>query len=49
MKGTGAYAEMLRQRYNVICKRLGLNERDFELDTSRFVAPVLPGQQLRLF
>ena len=50
MVGTGAYAEMLRRRFDAACRRLGLNERRhaLRLDTSRFRRPPQKGDQLRL-
>ena len=51
MKGTGAYAEMLRARFDKACRRLGLNERKdaFRLDTTLFRRPQKKGDQLALF
>ena len=50
MRGHGAYAAMIAARFAAACRRLGLNEREFEeLDTSQFVrAPGAP-QQAGLF
>lgn len=49
MTGTGLFAELLRQRYEKACKRLGLDQREEPaLDCSRFVPPARHGQQ-RLF
>jgi DNA repair photolyase len=50
MVGTGAYAEMLRIRFETACRRLHLNERrrGLTLDTSRFRRPPQKGDQLRL-
>jgi DNA repair photolyase len=54
MTGTGNYAELLAKRFEVACRRLGLNgaERGTrprrELDCSRFRPPAPPGQ-LQLF
>jgi DNA repair photolyase len=49
MRGTGPYAELLRRRFQVACRRLGLNSggRD-TLDTALFRPPQLPGSQLHL-
>lgn len=46
MTGTGLFAQLLRQRFDKACKRLGLdrNDRDFELDCSRFRPPARAGQ-----
>ncbi len=51
MRGSGAYAEMLRRRFEAACKRLGLNDRSraFVLDTTRFRRPPKQGDQLALF
>jgi DNA repair photolyase len=52
MRGTGAYAELLEQRFDVASRRLGLDERAYRLDTSLFRVPAIPdpnGGQLRLF
>jgi DNA repair photolyase len=48
MEGTGPYADMLRQRFDRACTRLGLNAGDEPLDTTQFRVPVA-GPQLRLF
>jgi len=54
MRGTGPYAEMLEKRFDAATRRLGLDERAFRLDTSRFRVPAsnlgraIPGQ-LQLF
>ena len=40
MKGSGPRADIIQQRFALACKRSGIAVgRDFELDTSRFVAP----------
>ena len=49
MRGDGVYADLLARRFELACKRLGLNERGWDLDTTRFSRPVLPGAQLALF
>jgi DNA repair photolyase len=52
MRGTGAYAEILEQRFDVATRRLGLDERAFRLDTSQFRVPEQPdpaSAQLGLF
>ena len=50
MKGTGLFAQLLRQRFHKACARLGLDKRGetFQLDTTRFRPPSLHGQA-RLF
>jgi DNA repair photolyase len=47
--GEGPLAELMRRRFELACKRLGLNRDRFELDTSRFRVPGRPGAQGRLF
>lgn len=49
MKGTGPYAEMLRARFHLACKRLGYAARGWDLDCSRFCPPPEPGEQMALF
>ncbi len=39
MKGSGPYADMLRQRFKRICARTGLNVRPIELDCTSFRNP----------
>jgi DNA repair photolyase len=49
MRGTGPYAELLRARFKMACRRLGLNARPREaLSTALFTPPTPPGAQLRL-
>ncbi len=45
MRGEGAFADLLAQRFALARKRFGLDRRRFELDCSQFTAP---GQQLTL-
>ena len=48
--GSGAYAEMLRMRFERACRRLGLDSRHTEtLDISQFRPPLKKGNQLALF
>ena len=49
MKPTGTWADLLRARFRLACRRLGINgaDRDFRLDCSRFERPGAGGQ-LRL-
>lgn len=49
MTGQGIWAELLRQRLNKACSRLGLNRQRVELDLSRFRPPVGPSGQGQLF
>ena len=49
MTGTGPYARMIAQRFNIATRRLGLNRTRMELDVSKFRRPSEPGDQLALF
>ncbi len=44
----GVWADLIRARFKVACKRAGIGKARFELDCSRFRAPEVGGQ-LRLF
>lgn len=45
MRGEGPYAELLAQRFRLVCKRLGLAPRErIRLDTSRFRVPSAQGE-----
>jgi DNA repair photolyase len=46
---TGGYAGMIRQRFMIAARRLGLEREGRPLDCSHFKKPTLPGQQLALF
>ena len=48
-RGRGVYAEMIRKRFEHHCKRLGLNRIERTLDTGKFIAPVMLGDQMNLF
>ena len=49
MRGTGPYADLLRNRFHIACRRLGMNAAPrLVLNTTSFTPPVLPGAQLRL-
>jgi len=39
MRGTGGWADLLRQRFELAVRKHGLNRQRLELDTQRFVAP----------
>jgi DNA repair photolyase len=47
--GTGPYAELLARRFDIACRRLGLNVDRWTLDTSQFKRPEKPTSQLKLF
>ena len=48
MKGTGQWADLIRQRFDAACARLGLDRGRFELRNELFQSPRL-GPQLDLF
>ena len=48
MKGTGPYADQIRQRFRLAAKRHGLDRRGLALRTDLFTVPPAPGQQLQL-
>ena len=45
MKGSGVWADLIAQRFHKTCARLRLNREREPLDTSRFRASLLAGQQ----
>jgi DNA repair photolyase len=47
--GQGPYAEMIRKRFALASRRLGLDKRDWSLDCTKFAVPPRAGDQLRLF
>jgi hypothetical protein len=50
MKGRGPFAELLRRRFDVACRRHGLaRARELHLDTGRFVPPRPASPQGDLF
>lgn len=49
MRGTGIWADLLRQRFAVATRKLGLNRTRLALDCSRFVPPAGPGASASLF
>jgi DNA repair photolyase len=48
MTGTGPYAWTMGRRFELACRRLGLNKARLKLDASLFARPPQPGEQLRL-
>jgi DNA repair photolyase len=48
MKGSGLWADLIRQRFEKACARLGFNRERIELDLSQFQPPSAAGQN-RLF
>jgi len=50
MRGQGVFADLLRRRFDVACKRHGFaRARELQLDTSHFVPPRKPSPQGELF
>jgi DNA repair photolyase len=49
MRGTGPFAELVRQRFDIACRRLQLNARDLSPVTSLFAVPGPAPGQLALF
>ncbi len=39
MRGTGIWADLLRQRFDRVVRRTGMNRQRLALDTSQFMAP----------
>jgi DNA repair photolyase len=48
MRGVGTFAELIARRFALACKRLGLNRRSRELNTTAFTPP-RSREQLKLF
>ena len=45
MTGTGNYAELMEKRFDIACRRYGINRREeLDLDCSRFKPPSVSGQ-----
>ncbi len=49
MRGSGAFADMIAQRFALSCRKLGLEPRDNEHDCDAFGVPAQSGDQLDLF
>ena len=50
MRGQGEFAELIRQRYRLACRKHGINQtRAIQLDTSRFRPPIVSSPQSDLF
>ena len=49
MRGTGQYARIIEKRFDLACRRLGLNEDRWKADHSHFVVPPKAGDQISLF
>ena len=48
MRGSGAFTDMIAQRFRLACRKLALHPRDFELNTRAFRVPKRSGDQLDL-
>ena len=56
MRGQGPYADLMAQRFDAACRKLGINaerrsaetDRRWRLDTARFRRPARKGDQLTL-
>ena len=49
MRGDGPYAWQIGRRFEIACKKLGLNETRRVLDRDQFTPPSIDGNQLNLF
>ncbi len=50
LKGTGVFADLIQQRFNKCCARLGIAKGEhIQLNCHSFIKPVLSGQQQQLF
>ncbi len=49
LRGQGQYANLIRQRFDLICKRLGLLKKMPQLSTQKFRVPAQSGDQLSFF
>ena len=49
MRGSGAFADIIAQRFTLTCRKLGLQPRDYDLNTNAFRVPPRSGDQLNLF
>jgi DNA repair photolyase len=50
MRGTGTFADLLSRRFDIACRKLGIDRREHreQLDCSRFEVPLRSGDQLTL-
>jgi len=48
-RGTGAFAEIIGQRFKLACKKLDLKPREFDHNCNAFRVPLRSGDQLGLF
>jgi len=49
LRGTGAFADMIAQRFSLACRKLGFTARDNALNCNSFRIPARRGDQLDLF
>ncbi len=49
LRGTGAFADMIAQRFALACKKLNLKPRDYTLNCAEFRTPERSGDQLDMF
>ena len=49
MRGTGEYAQLIKSRFNLICKKLGINQELTPLRTDLFRPHLLNAKQMNLF
>ncbi len=49
MRGKGIFAQLIDKRFELTCKRLGLNEHHFDLDCSQLIPSRQRGEQQALF
>lgn len=49
MRGSGAFADMIAQRFALTCRKLGLASREHALNRDAFHVPVRSGEQLDMF
>jgi len=44
MKPQGVWADLIRKRFRIACRRAGIDQRSFDLDCSGFRRPDADGQ-----
>ena len=49
MTGQGPYADLIQRRFDLARRKLGLNKGAWALDTTQFLKPEKPNNQLSLF
>jgi DNA repair photolyase len=49
MRGSGAFADIIAQRFSLASKKLDLKPREYDLDNTAFTVPSRSGDQLGLF